>query len=434
MIWNTLRAREVGKSASKDLVWRAELNTLSTLQLKPTWNTQFKPVARGCRDYIVQFSASQDEALLAAASSNGMIEIHEPDDSDSLRLRLRSNHSSKVAACTWGKGRGDHLYVAHEAGTIHQYDLNQCDPNAPTNAISNLGNKRHLTDIISLEPNVFAVAHHELLHMYDIRESWRRKISTTTRIGKEIAVAGDGLELYIASPGNISLYDRRQLPQGRAFLSMERSGKNIVLQRHLPEHSRLDMLRILMGAPRGFLFYRTAKGTAGYIDMLGKESGEHITPAHPPVFADSSQVSLGETGLQSYGTLRQSYDLSWHVRRRLGDVVCGAHGTGWRAIFPQTFRSSFEVILFGHGRPMESYERSLGNEIASMYAIGRKLGRILIGGIRNEMQLLEVDCSLTPSPLHNPRRTEPKAPPRTWWSRMRDENDSDMTRDNEELT
>ncbi|KAI0560805.1 WD40/YVTN repeat-like containing protein [Gracilaria domingensis] len=426
MIWSTLRARELGKSVSKDLVWRADLNALSQLHVQPTWKTDFKPVTSGCRDYIVQLSASKDQALLAGASSNGTIEVHEPEDgTDSLRLKLSSNHSSRVAALTWGKGAGDHLYVAHEGGTIHVFDLNRFS-NAPTRVISEPGNMRFVTDIITIDENLIAVAHDELLHIYDIRERWKRKYGATTRIGKEIAVAASGVELYIASPGTISLYDRRQLPQARAYLSMERTNTNVVLSSPLPEHSRLDMLRTLAGAPRGFLFYRTAKGTTGYIDMVGK-AGEHITAASPPAFVESSQVSLGETGLQSYGTVRRSYDRSWHVRKRLGDVVCASHGNGWRAIFPQMFRASFEVVLFGHGRPIESYERTVENEVACMHAVGRKLGRIALGGVRNEMQMLQVDCSPSPIPLQNPRGIKDKVPSRTWWSRLRDMNDSDTS-------
>ncbi|PXF45236.1 hypothetical protein BWQ96_05002 [Gracilariopsis chorda] len=410
MALRALKARELGEPLSNKVTLRIELKCLAHLRMQNKWTTRFVPITPATRDYIVQVSPSQDGALLAVASSNGRIEIHEPEDSDSMRLSLFSSAWSRIAACTFSRSPHDTILVAHENGNVHLYDLNTCENSTATRAFKQEAAKRHVSDILSLDKNVFAVARDDFVFLYDSRLRSSAACTAQTRVGKDAAFVGEDLELYVASQGVISLYDRRRLRAPSKLISMERKESPCVLRREISESGRLNMLRMLPGAPQGHLFYHAVNGTTGHVDILGSGQ-EHIKVSRqverPPLPAPNPD----DPGLQEYGTLEQSFSLqiygtqeqslepSWYVRRRLGDVVRAAHGSGWIAIFPHLYKPAFEVVLFGHGSAMQSFEREMDYQASCMQTVGGTLRRIVVGGIDNQVDTLAVDTSRRPKQI-----------------------------------
>lgn len=411
MALRALKARELGESLSSKVTLRVELKCLAHLRKQENWSTRFVPIFPVTRDYIVQVSPSQDQALLAVASSNGSVEIHEPEDTDSIRLSLRSEAWSRIAACTFSRGPNDTILVAHENGIIHLYDLNTCDNSIPTRAIIHEAPKPHVSDVLSLDTNIFGVTRGDFVFLYDSRLRSSVAQICETRVGKDATFVGEDLELYVASQGVISLYDRRRLRAPSKLISMEKKQSPCVLRREIAESGRLNMLHMLPGAPRGHLLYHAANGTTGHVDIPGSVQ-EHIKLSRQIYRPRRTATDPDDPGLQEYGTLEhlhgliyttpeQRLDPSWYVRRRLGDVVCAAHGSGWIAIFPHMYKSAFEVVFFGNGYAMQRYERSMDYQASCIHTVRGNLRQIVVGGIQNQVETLVVDTSRRPTPFRS---------------------------------
>lgn len=400
---------ELGHDLPERLSWRGELAALSRLEpsapgLHPTTFTFSQDRTWEKRhSYIAKLSPSPDGALLAAASTDALLELHEPGDSsgDSLRLTLKPTsplgNLLRLSGVAWAApGGAESIVMGFEnLAQVWVFDLQTCNVDRPTSKFR-LGSQMDSAsvgacDVARVDNDCFAVSLHSgLVQVYDVRVSNRKKDGVgRLRTGvRDAVVDAQGMYIYSTGGGGIIMHDRRMarsVKTGPSSSVKSFGGKGSSLKDHEPlsrtvigdrEDSRVSYLKALPGAAPGCVMYQTSSGSVGYADMAASgASVEHI----PEQSQRTAQQRPNETGLDDFGTAGHMMHRAWFVKRRQCDVKVGQHGRGWRVIAPLVHEKGVRVLSFGPGVKTRSVNVWKRHDYTCAYAASPAFDKFVLG-------------------------------------------------------
>lgn len=157
------------------------------------------------------------------------------------------------------------------------------------------------------------------------------------------------------------------------------------------------MIRLVPRAPQACVAFHLRDGMAGHVDM---GSGYFETTREPTARCGHLQMreagGANGTGLIEYGsTARDMSSYPWFVQRWRGQIMQATFGKGWRLLVPMVQRPGFRVVAFAKDLEIQSFERGTGFHFSCARGLEGGLERILLAGVCNNVQILEVDFRRT---------------------------------------
>lgn len=404
-----LHSIELGASLPFALSYRCELDTLKRLRpsekvLNPTTFTNTIIHARHA--YITQFVPSPDRHLVAVASSDGSLEIHEPEDDKTLRLTILARNA-KLASVAWGSLRGSECVILGLVSPrVALYDLETCQVDTPTREFAH--DARSLSDIAVIDNHVFATTTPKRITLFDARV--RKRITDVAVPYNDAVLEGEDVCLYAADVSEVALWDRRKMASCARVGIMEKR-QDCALSRQrigsmLPV--RFNSIKRFPNSPPGILFVHMADGTIGHVDMVGKT---HHVKEEKIVTRPAVNEELSD-----YGRLEEETHYPWYVHRRRADLLVGQFNLGWRALLPSTAHpNKYRLIGFDTNMKMKSHTATIPTDgprptgsndkfCICMHAVNGKLDRVMMGGIRNHVDVYDMQYDRnreTASPENN---------------------------------
>ena len=386
---SAIRQLELGGSLSSRLIFRSEISRLTQLN---TSHRRLHPstFSSGRHAYISELVSSPDKALLAVASTDGRIEVHEPADTETLRLAILPTQNKKLSSVAWGSLRSsDCLLLGFDQGVIALYDLNTCQVDRPTRQFFH--NSQSLADVTTLDGNTFATAVSNGMNVYDARV--KKSIATVETQSWDAVLTGEDIFIYAANNGEVVLWDRRKLTSQSRVGTMAKR-RDTALTRLTFSTGRFNDIRLVPDAAPGSLFFYHSDGTVGHVDIVSRnvesspEQGLRIRNFDP---------SPNDTGLEPYGTSEHALDYPWYVHRRRMDVMSAPRGPGWRAIVPNVKTKGFRFVGFASDMSLQTYSGSLpaSQHYSCAHAIDGQLDRIVLGDVKNKVHVYEVHDGCT---------------------------------------
>lgn len=382
-----LHELQLGIPLPSVFTFRAELSSLAHLHPKKSLQTSFTPSRNA---YISQIAPSPDGALLAIASTDGRVEIHEPADDATLRLTLLPSQSSKLSSCAWRtQSDSDGVFLTLYRDVCF-YDLNTCRVDRPSRKFS----VPHgiISEIAAVNEHSFAVSATNSLLLFDARLRSRSACVAKihTKLHDAVITAHD-LCVYGAESGCILLWDRRKLAvSNKSPTAMEKKQTAEVANRTVARGGRFDMLRVLPESAQGVVAYQMGDGSVGYADVVG-EGGEAIPERRPEVRVGNSKGPE----LDDFGTYATGLNYPWYVNRRRGAIFAAGFRRGWRMVVPTVHKSGYRVVGFGGGMEISSYEKGWNRHCSCIQPLDNSLERLVVGGVLNDVHMLEVDFQET---------------------------------------
>lgn len=411
----------LGGDVSESFCWRAQLASLRCLQ--PSSNglqpTSFTATARGAWEkrhrHIAQLSPSPDGGLLAVASSDAVVEVHEPGDrtGESLRLTLEPVHDRmprtnlKFSGAAWLAPAGaESVVMAFEnLPQMWLFDLQTCSLDRPTTKIrlASTTTQRNsidagVSDVARVDDYCFAVSLYSgMIQVYDVRASHRKNdgIATLCATGRFSVIDTQGMYIYRSGGDSIHMHDRRmlrpiQVGSIKSFGGRHSSagGEQEVASVTIgnDEDRRPSFLKALPGAAPGCVMYQTSGGAVGHVDMAASRHAlEHI----PEESITLKRPRPIETGLDEYGTASEMMHQPWHVRRRHCDVKVGPLGQGWRVVAPIAHGAGVRVITFGPGVKTRSMRLWRKGYYSCVHAINSQFDKFILGGSDCTLETIE---------------------------------------------
>lgn len=387
----SIRSVELGRPLPASTVWTLERRLLGTLRhartLCGTAGPEFLD-ERIKRTHVVALCASADGSLTAAATSDGLVEVHEPLDADDpARVSLRAGtHGATHAAWTAG-GREEAVFVAlANSPAVWRFDLERCGEREPSHvhrlASENAprGEGRPMpTDLAPVDGGGVAVAATGgTVYVFDARS---RKPTATLGVKRgRVAIASKGDLLFAGLFGEIAAYDRRMLKLGVSRTLVPGGAgagrtKPLLTRRVAPagqDDSNFGSVCPVPGAPAQVAFH-TRGGAVGCVDLLAPPGALDACgrPAlkHEGLGAVSAPLP-GDTGLRLWGTESRVGCGTWWVTRHRACVVPGALGRGARMYAPLMKGNGFRVVEIRDGRAEGVVRVETGRPVACVATVG----------------------------------------------------------------
>lgn len=434
---DSLRRLQLGHSLSPSLAFRAQAALLSHLHRAPAPNIALTPAAANApiaghahrNPHIVAIAPSPDRALVAVASSLGIIEIHEPSATDdTLRLKLGPHDpTQRLVSVILAALPDDVVLSTTRNSAIHLHDLNKCHPNRPCRIFPIDNHPVPVYDVVTLSPHTFAATCPRRLAVFDTRVRGSSQVTGIPHECPEPLIAASQHALLLAAVNDVRVFDFRKFPtfsptpsnsrslcMGSASQSPSRSSlvHTIAVSKSDPA-ARFNSIVPLPDATDGLFFYHLSDGTLGTLDVLHTRTTPLTSPspASPPMIPKSRQPSSVPTtsrdrlaaeasrGLCQYGTAANHSLASapWFVPRRRIDVLPAPQSCGWRVLLPDTTRNGVSVAAFGPRLPLATTRLPVAkNEIVTVAtAIDSELTSIWLGTANNRVSAYTVDTART---------------------------------------
>lgn len=400
-----LAALQYGSPLPTSLTFRAELSSLC--HIRPT-NTAFQTfferqnVTSERNSHIVHIAPSPDRSLAAVASSNGLIELHEPSVDDSHRLTLeRVAPYSRLSALLYPSNFvGDHvLAAASNVSDIYHYDVQKCRVDKPTTQFKIPRPTKSIMDIAEMErtPFTFAASLKDELFIFDSRQGRKVAISAEMPLSVSPRLVAQGHSLVVGTECRLLTYDWRKFPKPRntsqKVVSFQASAnaKSAVSTTDLVDDEALRPLGPLYsicplpGAPDGYFFFQTEKGVVGTVDVMS----HHIN-----LLKESRPSILAQDDLHDYGHAFAAFnDFGWHVGRRRVDVIRGTGGRGWRALVPNLHKRGVRVVAVADDMPLLQFSIPILKDVdvTTVLGVDGKLDKLIVGTAKNDVKSFEID-------------------------------------------
>lgn len=343
--------------------------------------------------HVVAIAPSPDAALLAIATSDARVEIHQPSDHafswlgsnssppspDTLRLSLVPPSANigliRASDVAWFPHHDTVALAMKSCAAVWTYDIETCAEDRPTR-VHNLSpaTPRGVANLATMAGNGLIVAAAEDCHVSMLDRRARHPIAEFSAPSTNNSIATAESLIYVCGGGWIRAYDVRNLPQKSSstrskYIAFENQSKSpsAVCKMQI-RHARPGFEESLSPVSSDFNFVEALQGGArvGFQLMDGSVGLADLTTASlecsPENFSSNIAPveAVARTGLYSLGARQAAADAyPWFVARRRGCFVTGSCNRGWRIVAPCVSRPAFRVVPLGLSNPAISHNSYL---------------------------------------------------------------------------